>query len=228
MDYYRFGSAGIDAPGGMTLIGLMGMLTTADGAAPNALLLVHGQMDAASCSAPTVHSCGLLVHILTGAATAIVADESVRLLAENTVHIPPDTPYQFSTRDSVGMTALVITPQHAEPSQPYDHTPLPCCFLGGMSRHGNPQLMARSSLDILGSLSRLSADGCRLVMVQMARGNFHRQSIVTSLLPQYAADPKALRAFVWVCNAHPVALWWLDRKRAERAIEEGVAKLLRS
>jgi len=85
MDYSRFGSAGIDAPGGMTLIGLMGMLTTADGAAPDALVLVHGQMDPESCSAPTVHPRGFIVHILTGAAMAIVADEAVRLLAGNTV-----------------------------------------------------------------------------------------------------------------------------------------------
>ena len=228
MDYYRFGSAGIDAPGGITLIGLMGMLTTADGAAPDALMLVNGQMDPESCSAPTVHPCGFLVHILTGAATAIVADESVRLNADNTVRIPPETAYQFSTRDSVGMTALVITPQPAEPAPPYESTPLPSCFVDGMSIYGKPQLMALGSLDILHSLTRLTADGCRLIMLQMARGNVHRESIFAALLPQYAADPKALRAFIWVCNAHPAASWWLDRKRAQTAIEEGVAKLLTS
>jgi hypothetical protein len=88
--------------------------------------------------------------------------------------------------------------------------------------------MALRSLDILRSLTRLMADGCSLVTVQMARGNLHRESIFASLLPRYAFDPKALRAFIWMCNAHPAASWWLDRKRAQTAIEDGVAKLLTS
>jgi hypothetical protein len=228
MDYYRFGSASMNAPGGMTLIGLMDLLTTADGTAPDALVLVNGQMDPESCSAPTVHSCGFLVHLLTGAATAIVGDESVRLIAHNTVRIPPETTYQFSTRDSIGMTALVIIPQHAEPSQPYESTALPFCFGGGMSLQGKPQSMALRSLDMLRSLTRLTSEGCRVVMVQMARGNLHREGIFATLLPRYASDPKALRAFIWMCNAHPAAPWWLDRTRAQRAIEEGVTKMLTS
>lgn len=124
------------------------------------------------------------------------------------------------------MTALVIIPQRAEASQPYGSTPLPSCCGGGMSLHGKPQLVALRSLDILGSLTGLSAEGCRLVLLQMTRGNLHRERIFASLLPQYAADPKALRPFIWMCIAHPAAPWWLDRKRAERAIQEGVAKLL--
>lgn len=32
----------------------------------------------------------------------------------------------------------------------------------------------------------------------------------------------ALRAFVWACNAHQAAPWWLDRERASAAIAAGV------
>lgn len=229
MDYYRFGTcAGMDAPGGITLIGLMGKLSTPAGTAPEQLLLMEGHMNGGMSSALAMAPYEFLVHVVTGSVLVRVGEEEARLIDDNTVRIPSGTAYQFSTPDSVGMTSLVILPQQADPSQPYGSAPFPMGLVEGMLILGDPQPMALSSLGILRSLTRLTGDGCSVVMVQLARGNFHRDGIFASLLPRYAADPMALRAFIWACNSHPAAIWWLDRNRAERVILEVVAKLLAS
>ena len=86
--------------------------------------------------------------------------------------------------------------------------------------------MAWSSLDILRTLTPLTSKGCRLATVEMVRGASNRNALFASLLPQYAADPLALRAFIWACNAHPAAPWWHNRQRAQDTLVKTIEKLL--
>jgi hypothetical protein len=226
IDSYRFGCAGgIGAPGGVTLIGLMGTLTAQEGHVPDSLLLVPIQMDAGSCSAPAGPTCGGLIHLLEGAAELIVAGRSARLLAGDTLRIPPQATIQCSTQETTGMKALMIIPLLGT-SWADGRSEGAACFSDALLAAGEPRLMALSSLDILGELAHLTTEGCTLPVAQLTRANFHRNGIIASLLPQYAADPLALRAFVWACNAHPAAPWWLDRTRAQHGIEAMVAELL--
>src|SRR5205807_2464795 len=94
---------------------------------------------------------------------------------------------------------------------------LPVCGTDGMFIRGDPQHMAMNSLDILRSLTPLTSDGCLMPTVQMARGDFKRNGIFAALLPRYAADPMALRAFIWECNVHPTP-WWQNRNGAQLRI----------
>jgi hypothetical protein len=227
LDYYRFGTcAGMDAPGGNVLLGLMGNLRQSAGTPPEQLLLVKGRMGGGQCSPSRVSACELLVHVLEGSVLVRSGLEEVRLITDNTVRFPAGFPYELSTEKSVGMAALFIAPRQASTPPNAADLALPACFGDALSIQGDPQQLALSSLAILSSLRRLTSEGCALASVQMVRGNFNRDVILASLLPLYAANPLALRAFIWSCNAHSAAPWWLDRKRAQTAIEEGVAKLL--
>jgi hypothetical protein len=227
VDTYRFGTlAGADAPGGIICIGLMGKLTTPGGAAPDGVLLAVGQMDAGKWCAPAAYPCELLVHILSGATTAMVADESAHLIADMTVRIPQDTTFQLSTRDTTGMAALIAAPLRESFSWTEERTQLSACFADGLSLSGEPQRMDWSSLDILGALTRLTSEGSVIVMPTMTRGNYHRDLVLATLLPHYAADPNKLHALVWAINAHPQAHWWLDYTRAQERIVEEMGALL--
>jgi hypothetical protein len=227
MEYYRFGTcAGMDAPGGNVLVGLMGSLGQQADTITDQLLLVGGRMSGGQREAHQGSACELLVHVLEGAVLVKIGVEAVRLIADNTVRISAGFPYELSTQESVGMAALFIAPwQESAPPTPADGA-LPACFGDVLVRQGGPQRLALSSLAILGSLRRLTCEGCVLPSVQLVRGSFNRDVIFASLLPHYAANPLALRAFVWECNAHAAAPWWLDRSRARNAIEEGVKRLL--
>lgn len=227
MDYARYGTcAGMDAPGGNALLGYMGKLRQSAVPTPQQLLLVKGRMGGGQRSARRVSACELLVHVLEGSVLVRIGMEEVRLITDNTVRVPAGIPCELSTETSVGMAALFIAPRQASTPPTAEDSALPTCFGDALSMQGDPQQLALSSLAILSSLRRLTSEGCVLPTVQMVRGNFNREVIFASLLPQYAANPLALRAFIWECNAHSAAPWWLDRSRARTAIEEGVRKLL--
>ena len=229
MDYYRFGTtASMGAPGGVVLLGLIGKLRGSAGSAPEQLLLVAGHMKGGIRAAPARHACEFLVHVVEGSVLARVGAEEARLITDNSVRIPAGVPYQLSTEGSLGMTALVIAPGPGDTPRASGAPALPAFCGEALSIEGGPRTMDTHSLGILGSLTHLTSDGCVLPAVQVVRGNFYRDVVLASLLPQYAGDPLALRAFIWACNAHPAATWWLDRQRAKTAIEAGVAKLLAS
>ncbi len=225
MDYYRSGCfpGERDVPGNTLLIALMSELTTPAGTPPSQLMLVACHMQTGMRSAPCVHACELLVHLVTGAVLARVGEEEARLIADDSLRIPPGTVYQFSTRETTGMTAVFILPLqegcHDE-----------CCeapgLADGIAITGKPGLLAWSSLDILRCLTPLTSDGCCLATREVARGSGNRNAIFASLLPQYAGDPRTLRAFIWACNAHPAAPWWLNQQRTQDTLVKTIEKLL--
>ncbi len=225
MDYYRSGCfpGEREVPGNSMLIALMSELTTPAGTPPSQLVLAQGHMQTGMTSAPCVHAYELLVHLVTGAVLARMGEVEARLIADDSLRIPPGTVYQFSTRETTGMTAVVILPlQEGCHDERCEATGL----ADGIAIIGKSALMAWSSLDILHSLTPLTSEGCRLATREMARGSGNRSGILASLLPQYAADPKALRAFIWACNAHPAAPWWLNRQRAQDTLVKTIEKLL--
>jgi hypothetical protein len=226
MDYYRSGCfpGGRDVPGNMMLIALMSELTTPAGTPPSQLLLAQGHMQAGILSAPCWHESELLVHLVAGSVLARVGTEEARLLADTSLRIPAATEYQFSTRDTTGMTAVVILPSQEDPSW-RENIAAPG-LADGIAITGEPTVMACSSLDILRSLIPLTSEGCRLATVEMVRGSGNRNVIFASLLPRYAADPMALGAFIWACNAHPAAPWWLNRQGAQDTLVKAIEKLL--
>ena len=227
MDYYRFGTcAGWDAPGGNLLLGLMARLGTPTGMAPGQLLLAEGHMNGGLRSLPAVNACEMLVYVIDGAVHVSVGEEEVNLIADNAVRVPAGYSFDLSTERSVGMTALLILPLQEATARPEDGNTLPACCGDALSLKGEPRYLPVGALDILASLTRLKGDGCVMPLVALVRGGFNRDVIFASLLPRYAADPLALRALIWMCNAHPSALWWLDRARAKTALEEGVNKLV--
>lgn len=229
MDYFRFGTcAGWDAPGGNLLLGLMRQLSTSRGMAEGQLLLAEGHMDGGLRSLPAVNACEMLVYVLDGAVRVRVVEEEVNLIAGDAVRVPAGSRYELSTERSAGMTALLILPLPSATARPEDGSALPACYGGDLSLKEDPRSLPFGALDLLASLTRLVGDGCAVPMVALARGGFNRDVIFASLLPQYAADPLALRALLWLCNAHPAACWWLNRARAKTALEEGVKKLLKS
>ena len=124
------------------------------------------------------------------------------------------------------MTALLIIPLQEGNAWPDDGNALPACCGDALSLNGDPRPLPIGALDILASLTRLTSDECVVPLVALARGNFNRDVILASLLPRYAANPLKLRSFIWACNAHPSARWWLDRAPAQSAIEEEVSKLV--
>jgi hypothetical protein len=227
MDYYRNGTlAGLGAPGGNILLGLIGKLCTLEGAAPGQLLLAEAHMSGGLRTPPAVNACERLVHVIDGAVRAVVGEEEVRLIANNSLWVHAGSSYAFSTESSVGMTVLLIVPQQEGSAQPDDGSALPAGCGEVLSLSGDPRLLPIGALDILASLNRLNVDGCAVPLVALARGNFNRDVIFASLLPRYAADPLALRALIWSFNAHPSAHWWQDRARARSDIEQGISKLV--
>ena len=228
MDYFRSGCfpGKREVPGNIMLIALMSELTTPAGKPPSQLVLVTCRMQAGITSIPAVHSCELLVHLVTGSVLARVGNEEARLIADTSLRIPAATEYQFSTRDTTGMTAVVIIPSQKDPSR----RDLECFEARGLADGlvitEKPRLLAWSSLDILRCLTPLTSEGCRLATIEMARGSDNRNAIFAALFPQYAADPIALRAFIWACNAHPAVPWWLNRQRAQHALVKTIEKLL--
>jgi hypothetical protein len=228
MDYYRSGCfpGEREVPGNMMLIALMSELITPAGTPPSRLLLAQGHMQAGMMSAPGVHACELLVHLVTGSVLARVGAEEARLIADTSLRIPAATEYQFSTRDTTGMTAVVILPLQENTSGLHEKSCEARVRADGIAITGKPAVMARSSLDILRSLTPLTSEGCRLATVEMIRGSGNRNAIFAALLPQYAANPMALRAFIWACNAHPAAPWWLNRQRAQDTLVKTIEKLL--
>ncbi len=228
MDYYRSGCfpGEGDIPGNSMFIALMSKLTTPAGTPPSQLLLLQGHMQAGMTSAPCMHACELLVHLVTGAVLARVGEEEARLIADDSLRIPPGTAYQFSTRDTTGMIAVFILPLQEDTSGFHDEH----CETPGLSDSiaitSKPAVMAWSALDIFRSLTRLTSDGCRLATREVARGSGNRSGILASLLPQYAADPMALRALIWTCTAHPAAPWWLNRQHAQDTLVKNIEKLL--
>ena len=118
MDYYRSGCfpGERNVPGNSMLIALMSELTTPAGTPPSWLVLLEGHMEAGMTSAPCVYACEFLVHLITGSVLALVGEEEARLIADSSLRIPPGTEYQFSTRDTTGMTAVVNIPRQEDPS----------------------------------------------------------------------------------------------------------------
>ncbi len=228
MDYYRSGCfpGEREVPGNMMLIALMSELTTPAGTPPSELVLITYHMQAGMTSIPAVHACGFLVHLVTGSVLARVGEEEARLIADDNLRIPASKQYQFSTKETTGMTAIVIIARQENTSGPHDESCEALGLANGTAITGKPAVMAWSSLDILRCLTPLISDGCLLATVQMVRGSSNRNAIFASLLPQYAADPIALRAFIWACNAHPAAPWWLNRKRAQDELVKTIEKLL--
>ncbi len=228
MDYFRSGCfpGKREVPGNIMLIALMSELTTPAGKPPSQLVLVTCRMQAGITSIPAVHSCELLVHLVTGSVLARVGNEEARLIADSSLRIPPGTEYQFSTRDTTGMTAVVIIPRQEDPSRLENESCEAIGLADGIAITGKPAGMAWSSLDILRCLTPLTSEGCRLATREMARGSGHRNAVFASLLPQYAANPMALRAFIWTCNVHPAAPWWLNRQRAQDTLVKTIEKLL--
>jgi hypothetical protein len=226
LDYYRFGTvADRDAPGGCLLIGLLEKLGTKCSSIPEALVLAEARIrsgrQAYCCQG---NPCEILVYVIEGAMQISVADESVRLIAHSAVCIPAYTSYRLSTHESMGMTGLLIRSRGSDPGLRANFIVFACCA-ETLSMRGEPLHLPLSSLEILRRIGRLECDGSMPLIIK-CRANFHRDGIIATLLLQYAADPQALRAFIWICNAHPGASWWLDRKQAARLIEEGVAKML--
>ncbi len=230
MDYYRSGCfpGEREVPGNMMFIALMSELTTPAGTPPSQLALFEGHMHAGMTSASTMHPCELLVYIVSGSVLARVGTEEARLLADTSLRIPAETEYEFSTRDSTGMTAVVILPLQEKTSELHEKSCDARGFADGIALIGKPVVMAWSSLDILRYLIPLTSVGCRQAMVEMVRGSGSRNVIFASLLPRYAADPMALRAFIWACNAHPDVPWWLNQQRAHDTLVKTVEKLLTS
>ena len=229
MDYYRSGCCfpgEKDVPGNMKLIALMSELTTPAGTPPSQLVLAQGHMQARILSAPCGHESELLVHIVAGSVLARVGTEEARLFADTSLRIPAETEYQFSTRDTTGMTAVVILPLQEKTSGLREKSCEARGLADGIAIIGKPTVMAWSSLDILCCLTPLTSEGCRLATVEMVRGSGNRNAIFAALLPQYAADPGALRALILACNAHPAAPWWLDRQRAQDTLVKTIEKLL--
>ena len=228
MDYYRSGcfAGGSRAPGTPVIVGLMSKLTTSAGSPPSQLVLLTCHMQAGMTSAPCVHACELLVHLVTGSVLARIGNEEARLIADTSLRIPAATEYQFATRDTTGMTAVVIIPSQEDPALQDLESAQAVVLANGIAITGKPAVMAWSSLDILRSLTPLTSEGCRLAMVEMVRGSSNRDAIFAAFLPQYAADPMALRAMIWACNAHPAAPWWLNRQRAQAALSQNIGKLL--
>ncbi len=124
------------------------------------------------------------------------------------------------------MTAVVIIPLQEETSGRNFDSCEAAVLADGIAITGKPAVMAWSSLAILRCLTPLTSEGCRLATVEMVRGSGNRNTLFAALLPQYAADPMALRAFIWACNAHPAAPWWLNRQRAQDALVKTIGKLL--
>ena len=118
MDYYRSGCfpGERDVPGNMMLIALMSELTTPAGTLPSQLVLAQGHMQAGMMSAPCVHASELLVHLVTGSLLARVGAEEARLIADTSLRIPASTEYQFSTRETTGMRAVMIIPEQEKTS----------------------------------------------------------------------------------------------------------------
>ncbi len=228
MDYYRSGCfpGERDVPGNMMLIALMSELTTPAGTPPSQLVLLEGHMQAGMMSAPCVHASELLLHLVTGSVLARIGAEEARLIADTSLRIPAATKYQFSTRDTTGMTAVVIIPRQEDSSRRDLESVEALGLMDRIAIIGEPTVMASSSLDILRRLTPLTSEGCRLATVEIVRGSVNRNAIFASLLPQYAADPKALRAFIWACNAHPAAPSWLNRQRAQDTLVRTIEKLL--
>ena len=228
MDYYRSGCfpGQRDVPGNMMLIALMSELTTPAGTPPSQLVLAQGHMQAGMTSALYRQACELLVYLVTGAMLARVEEEEARLIAGDSLRIPSGTEYQFSTRDTTGMTAVVIIPRQENSSRRDIESIAASGLADGIAIIGEPTVMAWNSLDILCSLTPLTSERCRLATVEMVRGSGNRNTIFASLLPKYAADPLALRAFIWACNAHPEVRWWLNRERAQDTLVTTIEKLL--
>ena len=228
MDYYRSGCflGERDVPGNMMLIALMSEMTTPAGTPPSQLVLLEGHMQAGIMSAPCRQACELLVYLVTGAMLARVGEEEARLIAGDSLRIHAATEYQFSTRDTTGLTAVVIIPFQEETSKRHVDNCEAAVLADGIGITGKPTVMTRSSLDILRCLTPLTSEGCRLATVEMVRGSGNRNAIFASLLPQYAADLPAIRAFIWACNAHPAAPWWLNRQRAQDTLVKTIKKLL--
>ncbi len=228
MDYYRSGcfQGERNVPGNMMLIALMSELTTPAGMPPSQLVLLEGNMQPGMLSVPCVHASELLVHLVTGSVLARVGAEEAKLLADTSLRIPAATEYQFSTRDTTGMTAVVILPLQENTSGLHDESCEARGLADGIAIIGEPTVMAWSSVDILHCLTPLTSEGCRLTTVEMVRGPGNRNAVFASLLPQYAANPMALRAFIWTCNAHPAAPWWLNRQRAQDTLVKTIEKLL--
>ncbi len=228
MDYYRSGCflGERDVPGNMMLIALMSEMTTPAGTPPSQLVLLEGHMQAGIMSAPCRQACELLVYLVTGAMLARVGEEEARLIAGDSLRIHAATEYQFSTTSTRGMTAVVIIPRQEDPSrrdlESFEARGLVDC----LAITEKPAVMTSSSLDILRSLTLLTSEGCRLATVEMVRGSGNRNAIFASLLPQYAADPRALRAFIWACNAHLETRFWLNRQRAQDTLVKTIEKLL--
>ena len=210
----------------MMLIALMSELTTPAGTPPSQLVLAQGHMQAGMMSAPCVHTSEWLVHLINGSVLARVGAEEARLLADTSLRIPAATEYLFSTRDTTGMTAVVIIPSQEDPFWRDLESFEARGLVDGLAITGKPAVMAWSSLDILRCLAPLTSEGCRLATVEMVRGSGNRNAIFAALLPQYAADPGTLRALIWACNAHPAAPWWLDRQRAQDTLVKTIEKLL--
>ena len=228
MDYYRSGCfpGKRDVSGNTMLIALMSELTTPAGTPPSQLVLLEGHMHAGMTSAPCRHACEFLVHLVTGSVLARVGAEEARLIADDSLRIPAATEYQFSTISTRGMKAIVIIPSQEDSSRRDLESVEALDLMDGIAITGKPGLLAWSSLDILCSLTRLTSEGCHLATVEMVRGTGNRNAIFASLLPQYVADPMALRAFIWACNAHPEARWWLNRHRAQDTLVKTIEKLL--
>jgi hypothetical protein len=210
----------------MMLIALMSELTTPAGTPPSQLLLAQVHMQVGILSAPCWHESELLVHLVAGSVLARVGTEEARLLADTSLRIPAATEYQFSTRNTTGMTAIVIIPGQEDPSRRDLESVETLDLMDGLAIIGEPTVMARISLETLRCLTPLTSEGCRLATVETVRGSGNRNVIFASLLPHYAADPMALRAFIWACNDHPAASWWLNRQRAQDTLVKTIEKLL--